>query len=259
MSDVPATEPVRQGAIVERAERTPAAAFGDFLMEALRNPEITADKMAAVMAMRREVLADQAREAFQLAFAEFQAELPEVDRDGTIELITKDGQNKGRLPFTTYEQMYRVLRPLLRKYGFSIGFSSRDEKDQIVMTGTLAGHGWERQSSYAMPPDAGPGRNALQARGSTRTYCKRYITDDLCNIVRKGLDNDGRGVQDQLIDATQVRELSQLLKATRTNPANFLKIMVNNAEALADVRVRDFTRLKLALMQKQDSQKKGAK
>lgn len=259
-----------EGQIIERIERkAPAEAFGQFLMQALANPEIPADKLEVVMKMRREVLADEARENFHSHFAAFSAELPQVERDGTVELV-KDGQTKGRYPFTTIEAMDKVLRPLLAKHGFAISFSSRDDKDMIVITGTLVGWGWEKSSTYSLPPDAGPGRNALQARGSARRYAKRYITDDLCNVVRKGKDDDGRGAIEALIDATQIAELDKLLKETKTEEANFLKLMVTNystplgmgefvVQSLGDVRQRDYPRLLLALRDKQAKQKAAAK
>jgi hypothetical protein len=224
-------------------------------MQALNNPDIPADKMQIVMQMRREVLSDQAREAFQQHYAEFSAELPQVERDGTVELV-KDGQSKGRYPFTTIEAMDIVIRPLLAKHGFAISFTSRDDKDSVTITGTLSGWGWERNSTYTMPPDAGPGRNALQARGSSRRYAKRYITDDLCNVVRKGKDDDARGALEALIDPTQIKQIADLIAATKTDEAGFLKIMVSGAETLADVRQRDFNRLILALKDKQRRVKK---
>lgn len=227
----------------------PAQSFGEALMAMVRNPEITADKMEAVMRMRREVLADEAREAFQSHFAAFSAELPQVERDGTVALV-KEGREIGRYAFTTIEQMDTILRPLLAKHGFALSFSSRDDKDLVVVTGELTGWGWSKSSTYSLPPDTGPGRNALQARGSSRRYAKRYITDDLCNVVRKGKDDDGKGAMEALIDARQIAALDKLLKQTNTEEATFLKIMVTGCEALADIRQRDYPRLELALRDK---------
>lgn len=245
-----------EGQIVERVERTaPAEAFGQFLMQALADPNIPADKLEVIAKMRREVLADQAREAFMEHYADFSAELPQVERDGTVEL-KKDDRVLGRYKFTTIEEMDRVLRPLMAKHGFAISFSSVDNKDNVTIIGTMSGWGWERSSTYTLPPDTGPGRNALQARGSARRYGKRYITDDLCNVVRKGKDDDGKGVTiENLIDATQLTELTDLIKATNTNEAAFLKLMVSGAETLADIRMRDFSRLVLALKDKQQKQR----
>lgn len=238
------------GAIIQRIERAaPAEAFGAFLMQALADPNIPADKLEVIARMRREVLGDQAREAFQQHYAAFSAELPQVERDGTVELV-KDGRVMGRYAFTTIENMDVILRPLLAKHGLAISFASVDNKDGVTVTGTLSGWGWERTSTYTFPPDAGPGRNALQARGSSRRYAKRYIVDDLCNVVRKGKDDDARGALEALIDATQIKELDELIKATATTEAKFLKTMVSGAESLHDVRQRDFPRLVMALREK---------
>jgi hypothetical protein len=235
------------GSIVERIERAaPAEAFAVFLMQALANPDIPADKLEVMLNMRREVLADQARESFQRHYAEFSADMPQVERDGTVDL----GTGKGRYNFTTIEAMDVVIRPLLAKHGFAISFTSRDDKDGVTITGTLSGWGWERSSTYTLPADQGPGRNSIQARGSSRRYAKRYITDDLCNVVRKGRDDDGRGALEALIDAAQTAELIELIKATKTDELAFVRLMVNGAERLEDVRQRDFNRLLLALKDK---------
>ena len=233
----------------------PAENFASMLMTMLANPDIPADKMEVVMRMRREVLGDQAREAFQEHFAAFSAECPQVDRDGTVELV-KDGRSMGKYAFTTIENMDTILRPLLAKHGFAISFASVDNKDSVTITGTLSGWGWERSSTYTLPPDNGPGRNAMQARGSSRRYAKRYITDDLVNIVRKGKDDDARGAMEALIDATQLKELTDLLKSTQTIEAAFLTTMVTGAETLHDIRQRDFPRLMMALREKQKRVKK---
>jgi hypothetical protein len=201
-------------------------------------------------------LGDQAREAFMEHFAALSAELPQVERDGTVALV-KDGREVGRYAFTTIENMDTILRPLLAKHGFAISFASVDNKESITITGTLSGWGWERTSTYTLPPDAGPGRNALQARGSSRRYAKRYIVDDLCNVVRKGKDDDARGAMEALIDATQIKELVDLIKATATDEAAFLKTMVSGAESLQDIRQRDFPRLVMALREKK--QRRAAK
>jgi hypothetical protein len=247
-------EKTEGGPVVERIERpAPAEQFGAFLMEAMNNPAIPADKLLALGQLRREVLADQARETFQEHFAKFSAELPQVERDGTVELV-KDGVNKGRYPFTTIEAMDKILRPRLAEHGFSISFSSRDDKDTVTITGTLAGWGWKETSTYTLPPDVGPGRNAIQARGSSRRYAKRYIIDDLCNVVRKGKDDDGRGAMEALIDATQIAALTKLIKETKTDEASFLKMLVTGVDALGDIRQRDYPRLLLALRDKKAKQ-----
>ena len=250
---------VTEGQIVERVERAaPAEAFGLMLMQMLNNPDIPADKMEVVLKMRREVLSDQAREAFQEHYAAFSEELPQVERDGTVALV-KDGREIGRYAFTTIENMDVILRPLLSKHGFAISFASIDNKDGVTVTGTLAGWGWEKTSTYTFPPDAGPGRNALQARGSSRRYAKRYIVDDLCNVVRKGKDDDGKGALEALIDAVQQQHLLDLIRETKTDEVSFINMMVSGVESLADIRQRDYPRLTMALNDKKAKQQKAKK
>jgi hypothetical protein len=249
---------IEKGDIVRVERAAPAETFAGVLMQMLADPNIPADKMEVVMKMRREVLGDQAREAFMEHFAALSAEMPQVERDGTVELV-KDGRSMGKYAFTTIENMDTILRPLLAKHGFAISFASVDNKESITITGTLSGWGWERTSTYTLPPDAGPGRNQLQARGSSRRYAKRYIVDDLCNVVRKGKDDDARGAMEALIDATQIKELVGLLKATASDEANFLKMMVSGAESLQDIRQRDFPRLIMALRERQQKQKAAKK
>lgn len=235
--------------IIER--EAPARAFGEQLMALLRDPSIPADKLKILSEIRREALNDEAKEAYQHHFAEFAAELPPVERDGMVDL-----GSKGKYPFSTYEQMDAVLRPLLVKHGLSLQFWSSDPEriDAVVIHGALIGWGWQREAVYPVPPDAGPGRNALQARGSAQTYAKRYIADLLCNVVRKGLDNDGRGTVDNFIDAKQVKRLEDLIDATGTDVKNFLNVMLTDIRDIADIRQRDFSRLVMALETKQKGQ-----
>lgn len=229
----------------------PAHDFGELMMGLLKDPTIPADKLEVVMKMRREALEYEAKEAYQHHFSLFAAEMPAVERDGMVDL-----GSKGKYPFTTYEQMDTVLRPLLVKHGLSLQFWSSDPEriDAVIIHGALIGWGWQREAVYPVPPDTGPGRNALQARGSAQTYAKRYIADLLCNIVRKGIDNDGRGVVDNFLDMKQIKEIEALISSTETDTKAFLSMMLNDIKDVADIRQRDFPRLVMALKEKQKRQ-----
>ena len=233
--------------IIER----PARDYGELLMTILRDSSIAADKIEIVGKMRREMMQDEAKEAYQHHFSAFAAELPSVERDGMVDL-----GSKGKYPFATYEQMDAILRPLLVKHGLSLQFWSSDPErgDAVIIHGALIGWGWQRESVYPVPPDTGPGRNALQARGSAQTYAKRYIADLLCNVVRKGIDNDGRGVVDNFIEMRQVTVLDDLIKSTETNVDAFLNIMLTDVKDLESIRQRDYPRLLMALHEKQKKQ-----
>jgi len=42
-------------------------------------------------------------------------------------------------------------------------------------------------------PDAGPGRNAIQARGSAKSYLERYTATAILGLAAQDADNDGNG------------------------------------------------------------------
>lgn len=234
-----------------------SALFGEMLMNLLRDPNIPADKLEVVMRMRRENIEYEAREAYQFHFAQFSAEMPPVERDGMVDL----GPGKGRYPFTTYEQMDKILRPLLTKHGFSLQFWSGPTPDGkgVNIHAALIGWGWQKESEYPMPPDTGPGRNPLQAIGSSMTYGKRYLADLLCNIVRKGKDDDGQMGVNNRIDAVQIKKLRDLLVDTNTDEKIFLTMMVTGCEKLGDISLREYPRLIQALDEKRQRAKAATK
>jgi hypothetical protein len=59
---------------------------------------------------------------------------------------------------------------------------------------------------------------------------------------------------DAFIDARQAKELTDLMKATDTKPGAFLNTMLTDVKDIADIRVRDYSRLQLALMERQRRQ-----
>jgi hypothetical protein len=79
--------------------------------------------------------------------------------------------------------------------GFTLSFDSKPHDRGITITGTLLHRdGHSRSATMLLDEDRGPGRNNLQAMGSTLSYGKRYTAEMLLNIVREGDDKDGRAV-----------------------------------------------------------------
>ena len=168
----------------------------NFIASALENPNIDANKLKALLDMQREVAADDARAQFNRALHEAQAEMPRVQKNGCIDLgVDKNsGKPRGSIPFATWEDVDRAVRPIMVKHGFSVTFSNEDRGPAgIKWTAThrhLAGH--QEANSITLPPDEGHGRNSLQAGGSTQSYAKRYLVEAFYNIVRAGVDDDGK-------------------------------------------------------------------
>lgn len=229
----------------------PALALGERLMRLIADPQIPADKLNILLTMQRELIAESRREAYQAAFAAMAAEMPQVDKNGIVELVNKDGKRLGSYNFAKWDDMDTVIRPIMHRHGFALSFAGRVDGTKQVLVGKLlhaAGH--FEISERILIADPGPGRNNLQAEGSGLSYAKRYLAEGLLNIVRKGVDDDGIKAGLAPISAAQVKLLEGLLGETSTKTETFLRLFVTGIEKLEDIPAREFARLHNALEEK---------
>lgn len=223
----------------DMVRKTPAMNLSEFITTFMNDPNITADKLDAVLRMRRELLAEEQRELFHEAFAAMQAEIPQVRKDGVVEL-RKDGKTFGHYKFARWEDMDKVLRPILVRHGFSLRFNNVSNDGKLVVRAFLMRGGFEVfADSPPLPPDTGPGRNSLQAAGSAASYGKRYAAESVLNIVRQGEDNDGIGAEETLTKG-EVNFLSDLIKKTKSDLAKFYAAMAPYTDRLDGIRRRDY-------------------
>lgn len=246
----PDAAPVRQPA--------PARSLGEIMRGILRDPTVPADKLEMLWRMSKEMLAEERREAFDAAFAEMSGELPQVQRDGRIEL-RKDGKLLGLVPFAKWESMDKVIRPILAKHGFSLRFNNIYEDNALVVVAYLSreGHTVEGRSPR-LPADTGPGRNAVQASGSASSYGKRYAAEAVLNIVRCGQDDDGSRAAAP-VTAEQAKQLADLVKELGETEARFIKWANTGATTYAELPAREFPRLLNALNDRKRTKAAAAK
>lgn len=170
------------------------------------------------IAMQREIEADEARVAFNEALQAAQADMPRVTKNGVIDL------GKGKpMPFAKWEDVDTVLRPIQARHGFSVTFSEVAVGEFGVTWEATHRHvrGYSQANRITLARDSGPGRNAVQASGSTSSYAKRYLVENFFNIVREGIDDDGKRGGDHFLTQEQVAQLEALLKETKTEESVF--------------------------------------
>lgn len=190
------------------------------LVQMARDPKVDVAKLDALLKLRAEEEKREAERAAIEAFAEMSAAMPRVTKRGAIDL----GRGKP-IPFAKWEDMDKVIRPLLARHGFTLSFDSEAIEGGLLVRGELmhrAGH--VRRASMPLPFDTGPGRNSLQARGSTLAYGKRYCAEMLLNIVREGDDDDGVKGGTRFITDEEADELRADLAALGTNEESFCKM-----------------------------------
>jgi hypothetical protein len=213
--------------------RQPVADITALLTLALTDDRVTPEKLAAMFDLQERIDKRQAEVEFNQAFARLMLKMPRVRKDGTIKMV-KNGEDRGSIPFAKWEDVDAVIRPILAEEGFALSFTCEPSQNCVTMTGWLThvmGH--SRSSTMQLPPDTGPGRNALQAIGSSHSYGKRYIALDMLNIVTVGADDDGHGTG--CITEDQVEQIRGLLAGGWLTPereAAFLKFAGADSVAL---------------------------
>lgn len=229
------------------------------IVEMAKDPSVNIPALKELMAMQERLEARQAEREFIAAFARLSADLPRVKKNGTIALVTREGKDKGSIPFARWEDVDKIVRPLMVREGFTLSFDSvvrPGEGGGLIVTATLMHRdGHTRTASMPLALDGGPGRNNLQAGGSTLSYGKRYTTEMLLNIVREGEDDDGKLGGTRFITAEQVDELRRYLKATSTDEAAFLQHF--EVASVENLQVAAYAPARNMLLQKLDRQAKA--
>jgi hypothetical protein len=155
-------------------------------MAIMQNASI--DTLERLLAMQERWEANQAVKAYNVAFSAFKAESIRVVKNVTV----SDGPLKGK----KYADLYGVVSaviPVLSKHGLSHSWKlTKDEPTWMEVTCTIRHElGHFESVSMGAAPDTGPGRNAIQARGSAKSYLERYTL--LAAIGMAATDDDGNG------------------------------------------------------------------
>lgn len=143
-----------------------------------------------LMQLQERFEANAARNAHNDAFAGFKSEAVTIIKG---KLIT-DGPLKGKKHADLFDVVSAVT-PALSKHGLSISWKlTKDEKDWIEVTCFLRHSSGHAESvSMGGAPDTGPGRNAIQARCSVKTYLERYTATAILGLAATEADDDGHG------------------------------------------------------------------
>lgn len=147
------------------------------------------DKISKLMDLQERWEAGQAYKAFNIAFSAFKAEAVRILRTKTI----TDGPLKGKKQ-AELGAIVAAVTPALSKHGLSLSWRlTKDEKEWLEVTCTLRHvEGHTESVSMGGAPDTGPGRNAIQSRGSAKTYLERYTATGILGLAPED-DDDGRG------------------------------------------------------------------
>lgn len=210
--------------------------------QAASDESFDANKMQALIDMKIQMDAIDAKKAFTKAMVEFSKLKPRIIKN-------KDGHNN---KYASLDSIIRQIRQPLFDCGFTYNWLT-DTNDNLTRVTCVLSHieGHSIESSMEQGADKSGKKNDLQGVGSTMSYLKRYTLRAVTGIVEEGEDNDGiQEAVKQSIDESQIIQLEQLIKETETELPRFCK-----AFKIGSISEMDSAKFGLAV--KQLNAKKG--
>lgn len=178
----------------------------DMIRQAIADPAVDPAKLQALLCVKEQWEAGEARKAFASAMADFQARCPIIEKGDTA-------HNK---KYARIDRIHRTIRPLRQECGFWITWQVCEVKDGMAHLEGILGHrdGHTVDIRQTIPIPAGiTGQNEAQRAGSAQTYAKRYGECMALGIVT-GDDDDGNGgmhyqSEISIEDESAIRELCE--------------------------------------------------
>lgn len=191
----------------------------------------------------KQLWALHAEREFAAAFVKLQSELPTITATSVI-------PNRGK--YEKFEDLMRVIGPVLSRNGFSVSFNQESKDNRIIETCHVT-HigGFTRTNNFAVRT----GRKAdseAQADCMASTTAKRNALCNALNIViqQDCLDSDhDAAIEGGKISELQAESLRQRVQATASDEAAFLKLA--GAKEYKDIRVAFYQMLDLCLKRRE--------
>lgn len=219
------------------------------IAQAVSDPRMDVEKMERLLAMHKDIMAEQRKVAFSAAMARLQAKLPQINKDGRI--VVK-GTERSR--YARIEDIDVAVRPLLAEEGFAFSFDTESKDGKLFNISCKLSHreGHSETKSIVLPMDASDYRSNVQSIGSTVSYGKRQLIKMHLNLIEKDEDDDGSGGAAP-ISADQAKDLETLIVDAKADRARFLAYMGVNK--IDEILARDYGKACTAL----ESKRRGSK
>jgi len=153
---------------------------------------VSIETMEKLLAMRRELKAEAAKEAFFRDLSAFQAACPVIKK--TKEVRGKDG--KIRYRYAPLDDIISQIGKILEEHGFSYTVQPKHNGDHMGAVCTLHHvDGHDESSEFNVPIDKEAYMNEPQKYASALTYAKRYAFCAVTGILTGEEDDDAQNVQ----------------------------------------------------------------
>lgn len=209
----------------------PAVAMMQMIERAARDPLVDVPKMRELLAMRKELAAEQAERDFSEAMSIAQTGMRAIAAD------SNNPQTKSR--YASYKALDRVMRPIYTAHGFSISFdtAAADTPDAVMVVAIVSRSGHTRKYQIPMTADGkgakgGDVMTKTHAVGAAITYGQRYLLKMIFNIaVNSGPGKDVPRITDE--QAEQIIELAVAVECGEPKLVEHLNKMRNKHSTIS--------------------------
>lgn len=168
-----------------KAELVPVKSDAEALIAQAIDKNVSVETMERLLAMRRELKAEFAKEQFDKAMARFQAKCPVIQKKETA------GAGGYTYKYAPLDHIVMLVRDLLSDNGFSYTFDSK-KTDHSLITFCHVKHvdGHSETSQFEINIDTGARMNISQKDGAASSYGKRYAFCNAFGILTGDEDTD---------------------------------------------------------------------
>src|SRR3990167_8217361 len=159
---------------------------------AAMDPQFDVAKLQALLAVKKEWEADEARKAFVVALNAFKANPPQALKQAQVAFDT--GKGKTSYKHAALDKASEIIGAALASQGISHRWNVEQDGANIKVTCILThALGHSEQVSMTAQADTSGSKNSIQAVGSAVSYLQRYTLFSVSGIAPKNVDDDGRG------------------------------------------------------------------
>jgi ERF superfamily len=171
------------------------------------------ETLERLVALAKEVRAEQAKAAYYEAMAEFQRQCPRIPKPAKARISMKSG-GSFEYSYAPLDVIMEKITPVMGPLGLSISYRMLQAKDTVTAVCRInheLGH-YEESGEVTMPVTLAKtaeggytGANPAQCVGIAASYAKRYALLAITGVAPQGDDIDGSSTQNKKI--TNVRPI----------------------------------------------------
>jgi hypothetical protein len=162
----------------------------ELLIQRAIDKGVSVETMERLLAMRRELKAEYAKQAFDEAMAAFQAECPTIKKTKPV----KDKNGRELYRYAPIDSIVEQVKPHLKKSGFSYTVDAKTDGMITAICKVTHELGHSETSEFSVPTSSNAIMNKAQEFASALTFAKRYAFCNAFGILTGDEDNDSRSV-----------------------------------------------------------------